>query len=73
MPESNSQPNCGYVGFSVNCELSYKDNAWKQFTTGNGKSSIMKNCELSYKDNAWKQFTTGLAAPKIDPILWIIL
>ena len=33
MPESNSQHKQGNKIFVVDCELSYKDNAWKQFTT----------------------------------------
>ena len=33
MPESNSQQEPFGTIFDFDCELSYKDNAWKQFTT----------------------------------------
>ena len=33
MPESNSQLTWTCVIKIIDCELSYKDNAWKQFTT----------------------------------------
>ena len=33
MPESNSQRKVKSVSLFIDCELSYKDNAWKQFTT----------------------------------------
>ena len=33
MPESNSQLKNTIKELEQNCELSYKDNAWKQFTT----------------------------------------
>ena len=34
MPESNSQQPYRFELIFYHCELSYKDNAWKQFTTG---------------------------------------
>ena len=58
MPESNSQQLMLNLCLYINCELSYKDNAWKQFTTYVIGATATPNCELSYKDNAWKQFTT---------------
>ena len=58
MPESNSQHLIPTLDAGGNCELSYKDNAWKQFTTDNERIAMNTYCELSYKDNAWKQFTT---------------
>ena len=33
MPESNSQQEQYVQHIPMDCELSYKDNAWKQFTT----------------------------------------
>ena len=33
MPESNSQQQQSNIDGTLYCELSYKDNAWKQFTT----------------------------------------
>ena len=73
MPESNSQLAKLFNFNIINCELSYKDNAWKQFTTNIRFFKSFPDCELSYKDNAWKQFTTISDVSCSLTKLWIIL